>query len=597
MIKFTKLTWSNAFSYGESNTLDLASSTLTQLLGKNGNGKSSIASIIEEVLFNTNSKKIRKSDILNRYVKAKSYAISIEFEKDGVPYTVTTNRGSTSTVKLLCGKTDISNHTATGTYKQIENLLGFDHKTFSQIVYLSNVSSLEFLTATDSARKKFLIDLLNLGKYTKALEVFKELASGMSKQVDAANTKIATITSWLSKYEKEDLSEWELEEETPDPRGMRDLVFSTTKELESIEATNRKITQNNTYKSILSGLDISGNLQKPDTSELTTLKVLVETIKKELTEGAKLSSKPSTKTIPCPTCHQEMDNSVMFTRVINFEKKKPILEEQRNIALIKIADIETALTKWQAYDKKLQEWEKYYALVDNDMPTTILDKASMEKEIAGYTKSILACEKAIQETRRKNKLATEHNSKAKVIKEQLQDMRNDLASLTEEVKLHMSELSNLQVLVKAFSNTGLVAYKIECLVKDLEDLTNEYLAILAGGRFQLSFKVVSDKLNVVITDNSRDIDIVALSSGERARVNISTLLAIRKLMQALSNSRTNLLILDETIESLDAEGKEKLIEILLEEESLNVFLVSHGFSHPLLEKISVVKENNISRLE
>ena len=102
---------------------------------------------------------------------------------------------------------------------------------------------------------------------------------------------------------------------------------------------------------------------------------------------------------------------------------------------------------------------------------------------------------------------------------------------------------------------------------------------------------------MVITDNSYDVDIIALSSGERARVNVATLLAIRKLMQTLSNSRTNLLILDETVENLDAEGKEKLIEVLLKEGNLNTFLISHGFSHPLLEKLQVVKQTNISRID
>jgi ABC-type molybdenum transport system ATPase subunit/photorepair protein PhrA len=68
-------------------------------------------------------------------------------------------------------------------------------------------------------------------------------------------------------------------------------------------------------------------------------------------------------------------------------------------------------------------------------------------------------------------------------------------------------------------------------------------------------------------------------------------------MQSLSQSRINLLILDETIEALDVDGKEKLIEVLLKEESLNTVLVSHGFSHPLLEKVHVVKRNNISKIE
>ena len=68
-------------------------------------------------------------------------------------------------------------------------------------------------------------------------------------------------------------------------------------------------------------------------------------------------------------------------------------------------------------------------------------------------------------------------------------------------------------------------------------------------------------------------------------------------MQTLSKDKLNLLILDETIENLDAEGKEKLIEVLLSEKALNTILVSHGFSHPLLEKTFVTKTNNISRIE
>lgn len=132
----------------------------------------------------------------------------------------------------------------------------------------------------------------------------------------------------------------------------------------------------------------------------------------------------------------------------------------------------------------------------------------------------------------------------------------------------------------------------------MESVTNKYLADLSGGRFQITFKISSsDKLNVIITDTGKDIEITALSGGERARVNVAALLGIRKLMQSLSNTRINLLVLDETIENLDLDGKEKLIEVLLQEEYLNTFVISHGFSHPLLEKIQVIKKNNISRIE
>ena len=122
------------------------------------------------------------------------------------------------------------------------------------------------------------------------------------------------------------------------------------------------------------------------------------------------------------------------------------------------------------------------------------------------------------------------------------------------------------------------------------------MAELSDGRFTLEFVVSNDKLNVEITDNGNVVDILALSSGELARVNTATLIAIRKLMSSISKSKINILFLDEVTNVLDDQGREKLVEVLLRED-MNTYIVSHGWSHPLLEKIEVVKDGNISTLE
>ena len=165
-----------------------------------------------------------------------------------------------------------------------------------------------------------------------------------------------------------------------------------------------------------------------------------------------------------------------------------------------------------------------------------------------------------------------------------------------ELQINQKLESNLDILKKSFSTNGLLAYKIENLVGELEELANEYLAELSDGRFTLEFVVSNDKLNVQITDNGNVVDILALSSGELARVNTATLIAIRKLMSSISKSKINILFLDEVINVLDDLGREKLVEVLLRED-LNTYIVSHGWSHPLLEKIEVVKHENISKLE
>ena len=168
------LEWDKCFSFGEANRVELSNEAVTQIIAPNGFGKSSIPLIVEEALYNKNSKGAKKSEIANRLLDG-SYAIRLRFQVDEDEYLIDTQRKSASIkIKLSKNGEDISSHTATNTFKQIEELLGMDFKTFQQLIYQSTNSSLAFLTATDTARKKFLIDLFGLGDYTSLFEIFKE---------------------------------------------------------------------------------------------------------------------------------------------------------------------------------------------------------------------------------------------------------------------------------------------------------------------------------------------------------------------------------------------------------------------------------------
>ena len=68
-------------------------------------------------------------------------------------------------------------------------------------------------------------------------------------------------------------------------------------------------------------------------------------------------------------------------------------------------------------------------------------------------------------------------------------------------------------------------------------------------------------------------------------------------MSSISKSKINVLFLDEVINVLDDVGKEKLVEVLQNEKELNTFIVSHGWTHPLLDKLEVIKKGNVSGLE
>ena len=113
MIILQKLAWDNCFSYGLNNEINLAEATLTQLVGTNGVGKSSIPLILEEVLFNKNSKNVKKADIANRYVN-QGYNISLDFTVDDDVYNITVNRRATLKCKLTKNGEDISSHKLQG---------------------------------------------------------------------------------------------------------------------------------------------------------------------------------------------------------------------------------------------------------------------------------------------------------------------------------------------------------------------------------------------------------------------------------------------------------------------------------------------------
>ena len=597
MITLKKLKWNNCFSYGKDNILDLNDSTVTQLVGTNGAGKSSIPLILEEVLFNKNSKGIKKADIANRIFN-KGYDISLEFNVNGDEYKIEVSRRASIKCKLFKNGEDISSHTATNTYKTVEEVLGLDFKTFTQIVYQNTNTSLQFLTATDTNRKKFLIDLLQLEKYVDYFEIFKEKSRVLSGEVSHIQGKLDTIIKWLDdnnleaptilpKLDLPKISENDLEQ-----------LSSLQLEFKNISEINRKINQNNFYKTELATIDLSK--YKNDGNHLLESR---QNYDKDLEELGKWQSVYNSEVFEgtsediCPTCGQEVDQDLL-DEIYQRE------EEKHNQAFNYIKKIQDTIRHKKKINEQIDEkqkeerrWKELFNSIDQTLPAEIKDADELQRKIEMLAEKIDNEQKELEYIINENESRERHNTRLQVIQEQIGEFKEELKTHENKLEEVKDMLGSIDILKKAFSTNGLLAYKIENLVKDLEELTNEYLAELSDGRFNLQFVVLNDKLNVEIDDNGKAVEILALSAGELARVNTSTLLAIRKLMSSISKSRINVLFLDEVTNVLDEVGKEKMVEILLGEENLNTYIVSHGWTHPLLSKIEVIKENEISRLD
>lgn len=598
MITLKKLRWDNCFSYGPGNELDLEENTVTQIIGTNGMGKSSIPLIIEEALFNKNSKGIKKADIPNRYVN-KGYNINLEFTKDDDEYVVSIDRKANIKVAFLKNGEDVSSHTATNTFKTIQEVIGTDFKTFSQLVYQNTNASLQFLTATDTTRKKFLIDLLHLEEYVELFELFKNVSKDLSLEVSGIRSKIATVEKWLSDNKLSDTNILPMLEFENDTEELENQFRSLTKEIENISEKNKKISKNNQYIDLLKQINIQ-EIQNIEVSakesydalqsELGSLNGVVAGSKKMMKKLEDLKDK-------CPTCEQSVHESFKQSLITEEATRISSAEEKINEITGRIQKIKRNNELFDHKNKMQREWEDLYRSIDRDLPVAVLDKGELEERLSRVRADLVSVQKSVAETAAENERRTKQNTRIQVIQEQTDSFIEQLEEAQESLGKIESVYSNLEVLKKAFSTNGLIAYKIENLVKELEELVNTYLGELSDGRFTLEFVVSNDKLNVQITDNGNIVDILALSSGELARVNTATLIAIRKLMSSISKSRINILFLDEVINVLDETGREKLVEVLLGEENLNTYVVSHGWTHPLLEKIEVVKRENVSALE
>ena len=598
MITLKTLQWDNCFSYGSGNVLNLEENTVTQIIGTNGMGKSSIPLIIEEALFNKNSKGIKKADIPNRYVN-NGYKIHLEFTKDDDEYSVTIDRKTNIKVSFLKNGEDISSHTATNTFKTIQEVIGIDFKTFSQLVYQNTNASLQFLTATDTNRKKFLIDLLHLEEYVELFELFKNASRDLSVDMSAIKSKIATVEKWLSDNKLRDTTILPMLEFQNDTEELENDFRSLTKEIENISEKNKKISQNNQCITLLKKINIQKiqNIDVESKESYDNLQAELGTLNGVVAGSRKIMRKLEDLEGKCPTCEQPVQEAFKQSLITEESTKISFAQEKMSEITTRIEEIKRNNERFEYKSKMQREWEDLYRSIDRNLPMALLDKGELEERLAGVRADLVSIKESVAETAKENERRTRQNTRIQVIQEQTEEFLSELENAQKELSEIDSVFSNLEVLKKAFSTNGLIAYKIENLVKELEELVNTYLAELSDGRFTLEFVVSNDKLNVQITDNGNIVDILALSSGELARVNTATLIAIRKLMSSISKSRINILFLDEVINVLDETGREKLVEVLLGEENLNTYVVSHGWTHPLLEKIEVVKRENVSALE
>ena len=611
MITLNKLSINNMFSYGQNNEIDLSSNKITQLTAPNGSGKSSIALILQELLYSKNIKGIKKADILNRYVKEDTWSGQLDFTVENKNYVVevkrTKNQSKVKFFEQTDSKTlDLTEHKIPDTYKKIQELIGLDFEIFSQLTYQSSTDLLDFLKATDTNRKKFLINLFNLEKYPNIGEVIKLKLSESEKESFKLDGELKSVKDFLNDAlieDKKSLIEVPIIDEEK-----RNQLASAQNKITEYESLCKRIDKNNLYIEERKELNFDIALSEPTkidhiyqqqqeiNEEVTSLSIHQKNIKKSLSN--------LDVTDKCYACGQSIDNTQTIHLKDNLEEdlfKSKSKESDLSLNLLKvdsnIEEYEIKIKHWETNKKSIEKFEQLSQFIDTTIPIEYPNFNTLKNEV-----QILQDELKIQETQREdsieyNEKIKTHNTKVDTLIEQKRYFLVRQELLNNDIINLKSKIKNLNILRKAFSTTGIVAFKLENLTKELEAVINDYLSDLSDGQFQVIFRLTGEKLNIVVVNNGQESPIETVSGGEFSRIQTAILLAIRNVLSKIGGNYINLLFLDEITGVLDEAGKEKLIDILQEEDNLNIFLISHDFTHPLIDKINIIKDNNISCLE
>lgn len=593
------------FSYGDNNIINLDENNITQLIAKNGYGKSNLSLIIQELLYNKNIKGLKKAEILNRHGSSKVWQGSIEFIVNGKNYKVVSKRtGATSNIELYEDGKNISDHKVLDTYKKIQEIIGCDFTVFSQLTYQSSTDSLEFLKATDTNRKKFLINLFGLEKYLEMGDALKavmpKLESELTKKQGELKTveDVLTNTTIPSKYSTKDIPVID--------KSLLERIDKLKIEILNHKTQCDSIDKNNLLIEDRNAIVFDLALVEPEPLD-SNVEITIQELQKEIaTLTAEIKSidtqlKNLNTADICYACKQHIDNSIAKKLATDLEigkKEKTLLKNTKTNDLIvlqeQIDNYNKLVKKYKNNKLMIEKFEHLSQLINKNLPTKYTDFDNLKVELNKLTMELRDQESEVKKTIEYNDSVKVRNAKIDMLQEQKIDFTARQQLLNYDILNIQDKLVSYQMLKKTFSTNGIVAFKLENVTKQLESSINNYLSILSDGQFQIIFRLDNDKLNIIIINNGNEVSIESLSGGEFSRVQTSVLLAVRKTLSQLGNNHINLLFLDEITGVLDESGKEKLFELLQEEKDLNVFIISHEYSHPLIPKLEIVKENNIS---
>jgi len=567
LILFKKLRWKNFLSTGNIFTeIDLNKHNTTLIVGENGAGKSTMLDALTFALFGKPFRSIKKGQLINT-ITQKGMRVEVEFDIGVNRYKIV--RGLKPVTFEVYQNDEMLNQSAEmrDYQEHLErNILKLNFKSFCQVVVLGSASFVPFMQLPGGQRREVIEDLLDLQIFTTMNSLLKDKVANNNEALDQIANDQKVVTEKI-KLVKEHL----LEKQNNNEKIVAEKVNVIEDTKDKIDAMAVKLTD-----VMNKAMELNKKTVKKD--EVTKLIQKMTKYRHQIEAKVALINQDVEffkNHDHCPTCTQVIDEDLKTQKL---EHKETELNEINN-------NLELLTKKFDEAQTELDEIMQHSATISQ----LTLEKVQIESQISSLNKYVKQLEREINHINQLQE--ADEDSK-------MEDLEAEMAVVAERYNEAMDEKLIYTAASMLLKDGGIKSRIIKQYVPVINKLISKYLSAMD---FFVQFEL-DEEFNETIKSRFRDeFSYASFSEGEKMRINLAILFTWRSVAKLRNSVSTNLLIMDEVMDSsLDANGTEEFLKILHNlTQDTNTFIISHK-TDQLYDKFANVirfeKKQNFSKV-
>ena len=567
MIHFQYVKFKNILSTGDAWTkIQLDQNKSTLIVGENGAGKSTMLDAICFALYGKPFRKINKPQLLNS-INQKGLEVEVAFTISSKKYVV--RRGiKPSIFEIWCDGKLINQDASSRDYQAFleENILKLNFKSFGQVVVLGSSTFVPFMQLSAKHRREVIEDLLDIQIFTTMNTLLKERVGQNKEEITEIKYEIDLLQNKINSAKDHnanirEIKEGEVKRLKEKLKAQLDLIDSEQESVNKIMEEVKSLTESISDKS----------KQKKRLQEFRD-------VDREL--AGKLKSLNSEISFyhdhdNCPTCKQGIQEHFKEETISNHTQKVQKIEEGRKDLAVKIEEVENRIAEIDSVEENIASLN-----------------IQMSEHNANYKMAMNVC-KSIKE-----ELESAEKEVEKIDSSKIEELEEELMSYHTKQNQLFEDKEALSIAASLLKDGGIKTQIIKQYVPIMNKLINKYLASMD---FFVQFEL-DESFNETIKSRFRDVfSYASFSEGEKLRIDLALLFTWRAVSKLRNSVSTNLLIMDEIMDSsLDNAGTEEFLKIINElTADSNIFIISHK-GDQLYDKFENVirfeKVKNFSRM-